>query len=267
MYRRTVYQVAISNSAITCSYDLVEKLTPATPERIENFFTNTRTDLFRMITDWEKSGQGEGGRDQEDDAVDEADNDDDVPTSVNIVAENTDRHRALHSRSSFLNGKPSYLLYYWELAEEHQLLASSLQRLSNDVGAIGASSAPLIYSATGRSSITGSGDRTTRHQEEHDEDSILYALVESLQHLVESQRNLLADRAIDREHDRRENSRKRRFERRSTLMDLARKYRRDYAELGSGNDEHHKRLSDHFVSELSALEKEIRELESVDVED
>jgi hypothetical protein len=39
--------------------------------------------------------------------------------------------------ASFLNGKPSYLLYFWELADAHQLLQSSLQRLNSSTGASG----------------------------------------------------------------------------------------------------------------------------------
>ena len=44
-------------------------------------------------------------------------------------------------------------------------------------------------------------------------------LVQSLQDLVDSQRSLLSDRALDREHQERENTRKRRFDRRSFLVD------------------------------------------------
>ena len=48
---------------------------------------------------------------------------------------------AMQNQTAFLNGKPSYLLYYfWELADRNQLLLSSLQRLDDDVGASDASS-------------------------------------------------------------------------------------------------------------------------------
>jgi hypothetical protein len=39
--------------------------------------------------------------------------------------------RALHTRAAFLNGRPSYLLYFWEVTDRHQLLQSDLQRLSD----------------------------------------------------------------------------------------------------------------------------------------
>ena len=41
--------------------------------------------------------------------------------------------RALETRAAFLNGRPPYLLYFWEVADCHQLLQSSLQRLSDSV--------------------------------------------------------------------------------------------------------------------------------------
>jgi hypothetical protein len=59
--------------------------------------------------------------------------------------------RALQSQAAFLNGRPSYLLYYWKVADAHQLLQSSLQRLHNDIaGACDASSAPSTASGGSR---------------------------------------------------------------------------------------------------------------------
>ena len=52
--------------------------------------------------------------------------------------------RALDSRAAFLYGKPSYLMYFWEIADRHQLLQSSLQRLHESVGASDASTAPSV---------------------------------------------------------------------------------------------------------------------------
>lgn len=45
-------------------------LTPATPLKIEDSLASMRSDLLRIITCWEQSGQGEGGRDHEDDVPD-----------------------------------------------------------------------------------------------------------------------------------------------------------------------------------------------------
>jgi hypothetical protein len=100
-----------------------------------------RTELMRLITDWEKSGQGDGGLI-------------DIGESAD-VGDTTQRqfggldHRspgALNDRSAFLrHNKCSYLLILWEEAEKHQLLASTLQRLDRTVGAPDAMHTPSVY--------------------------------------------------------------------------------------------------------------------------
>jgi hypothetical protein len=65
---------------IDCCHNLVVHLTPATPQRIQDFFTSTRSDLLRIISNWEMSGQGDGGRENEDATVD----DNSSSTSVDI---------------------------------------------------------------------------------------------------------------------------------------------------------------------------------------
>jgi hypothetical protein len=105
------------------------------------FFTSTRSDLLRVISNWEMSGQGDGGRENKDGStVDEnsssmsIDIEDELPpTSMGGNLCNRPP-RALDNRAALLNGRPSYLLYFWEVADTHQLLASSLQRLSNNAG-------------------------------------------------------------------------------------------------------------------------------------
>ena len=58
-------------AATPCTYDLVVPgLIPATPQKIEDLFTAMRSDLIRIIRNWEQSGQGEGGMDQEQDNAD-----------------------------------------------------------------------------------------------------------------------------------------------------------------------------------------------------
>ena len=48
-------------SAIDCSHEHVVELSQATPQRIEDLMVSMRSDLIRIITRWEQSGQGEGG--------------------------------------------------------------------------------------------------------------------------------------------------------------------------------------------------------------
>ena len=67
---------------------------------------------------------------------------------------------ALQSRAAFLRGRPSYLLYFWELADRHQLLQSALQRLNDDVAVSDASSAPSATSSA--TSNNGAADNSRR---------------------------------------------------------------------------------------------------------
>ena len=165
--------------AIDCSHSNVEMLSPATPQKIEDILVSMRSGLLCIITRWEQSGQGEGGRDPEEI---EQHHDEEQGSEYDIIESVVDDNtslcaeegqesirgggsvlggllsgrpaRALQSRASFLNGKPSYLLYFWEVADTHQLLQeSSLQRLNSNTGASDASFAPSI------SNTTSSGSR------------------------------------------------------------------------------------------------------------
>jgi hypothetical protein len=166
--------------------------------------------------------------------------------------------RALQSRAAFLNGRPSYLLSFWEVADSHQLLQSSLQRLTNNTGAVDASSAPSVRSTYSGSTHSG-GSRNQQgrwhHSQEEQQDQQLFTpLMESLRDLAESQQQMRIDREQDQVHERdmeekrrhserREHFRKRLFQRRTELVDLARKYCKLNAELDM-SDERSRQLSD-----------------------
>ncbi len=277
-------------SATDCSYDQVAGLAPATPQKIADIIVSMRSDLLRIITRWEQSGQGEGGRDPQEEEVEEKEvegDDESFFTSQATEDSSTRRDtigglngrspRALQSRASFLNGRPSYLLYFWEVADAHQLLQSSLQRLSNNTGATDASCAP---STTASSSGGSRGAQRRRQQQIQETDantdvlgSSWMPLVESIKELAECQRQVVLDRAEDRHHERQledqrqesigaERCRERAFRRRAELA-LARKYRKLNAELDP-NDERSKRLSEFYVNEGRQLEDELRQLNTSD---
>lgn len=140
-----------------------------------------RCKLLTIIKNWEASGQGDGGMDREHNGEDDEPNqevdendvlgreqdegDDDEQQEHQEIADlnvgeinNNERSstapmfgslrqrpaRALDSRGAFLRGMPSYILYYWEVAESQQLLSSCLQRLSNQANATDASSVALV---------------------------------------------------------------------------------------------------------------------------
>ena len=95
---------------------------------------------------------GKGGRDktQEEDEEEQGDDKESCITTDDDSRRRRDRSigvltgrppRALQSRAAFLNGRPSYLLYYWEDADAHQLLQSFLQCLHNNTGVCDALSA------------------------------------------------------------------------------------------------------------------------------
>jgi hypothetical protein len=136
-------------TAIDCSHHLVGTMMPATPQKVEDHLASFRTHLNRIIEMWERSGQGDGGYHAagEDSKVDEGFEiiDQASPRFGALASRNP---RALAGRAAFLHGKPSYLLYFWELADQHQLLRSALQRFDEDSGASDASSAPSAISRT-----------------------------------------------------------------------------------------------------------------------
>ena len=269
-------------SATVCSYEQVQALSPATPQKIQDILASMRCDLLRIISRWEQSGQGEGGMDEELDD-ENAGVSLSGASSVSEDDENQHQHgslarrpaRALQTRAAFLNGRPSYLLYFWEVADCHQLLQSSLQRLSNGTGASDAScTVSTAYSSSGASSL-GRRKRKRRYQNDTENDeqesSTLLPLVNSIQELTACQRQLWSDRNDDRLHEQqlnqrrqatvmREQQRERIFRRKAELNDIARSYRKLDAELDP-NDERSSRLSNFYVNECLRIENEIRSLE------
>ena len=141
-------------SSIDISHGAVSNLSDATPSKVEDMLTVIRTHLIRLITDWERSGQGEGGHvNVAGEDIEGLADKEMIPTVPAVVYEFTDtefgqlanRGRpALATRRNFLQGKPSYLLYYWELMDRHQLLSSTVQRFDEGFAAADAKSVPTI---------------------------------------------------------------------------------------------------------------------------
>ena len=61
---------------IAIPWDTVEKLLPATPEKVEEIWNSMNLALKRGISNWERSGQGDGGYTGEDDDDEEEDDND-----------------------------------------------------------------------------------------------------------------------------------------------------------------------------------------------
>jgi hypothetical protein len=137
----------------------VKHLIPATAIKVKNYLSSMRADLSRMIKNWELSGQGDGSliNDVGDDDPSPEDDGLSLPGAANTPTTPSAKpsfgqlenrtSAAMDSRANFLNGKPSYLLMFWELADKHQLLASTLQRLDRAAVA-GAEVVQPVYKIT-----------------------------------------------------------------------------------------------------------------------
>lgn len=139
------------SEATDCSHRHVAMLMQAAPQKVEDALASMRSNLLRIIQNWERSGQGEGGRHEDGGEANGQEEEDFIiyDTSSDRFGSLSGRPAcALQNRAAFLCGKPSYLLYFWELADQHQLLQSTLQRLDDDVAASDASSAPSSTSSS-----------------------------------------------------------------------------------------------------------------------
>ena len=124
---------------ISIPFDAVANIQPATPEKVEEKWNSMNLALKRVIQNWERSGQGFGGY------VDEPGEEDDVdePGGEDGGEDNeafafgclTGRTQsALDMRRNFFDGKNVYLLYLWDVLEEHGLTQSTMQQLQDGVG-------------------------------------------------------------------------------------------------------------------------------------
>lgn len=98
------------------------------------------TVLKRTIPKWERSGQGEGGHNGDD-------NDDDVDKPAFGVLEGRSCF-ALSKIQDFFENNNSYVIYLWHMIAKHQLISSSMNMLADGVGSrSGAKGIPTAISA------------------------------------------------------------------------------------------------------------------------
>ena len=161
---------------IDLSHTRVASLTPADATMVKNRLSALRAKLLGVISRWETSGQGDGGRHNEEnedndmelqnEGEDEGEDDVVVPLFVSGISipgsvSATDKDGwgtlegrpqcALDSRENFLQGNPSWYLYFWEMADTYQLLDSTMQRLNSKVGlANGAQGTTTVHSKNKR---------------------------------------------------------------------------------------------------------------------
>ena len=137
---------------ISIPFDVVSNCQPATPEKVEEKWNAMNLALKRGIQNWERSGQGDGGHVNEDDNSESGDNyneddvdneDDNVGTSFGSLKSRG--RSALDLRRNFFDDKYTYLLYLWDVLDEHDLVNSTMQQLLGGIGsANGSTDVPSV---------------------------------------------------------------------------------------------------------------------------
>jgi len=168
--------------SIPVNHAEVAHLLPADPTKVENKFVELRANLLRIIDNWSRSGQGEGGR-----SVPLGDEEpEEAPTGFGSLQEASEE--ALQNRRNFLQGRPPFILYYWELADRLDLLKTTCQKMSSAVGAADAGQAPSTFvrrPSSTSSRRVGSGGRGPRN---HDPEEVLFG---SVAHMAQGQDDMI----------------------------------------------------------------------------
>jgi hypothetical protein len=147
---------------ISIPFDAVCNFMPATPEKVEEKWNAMNLALKRQIQNWERSGQGDGGYTEDDDEENNTDGDDDVEEdNMNTFGSLKGRsQRALDLHQNFFNERSTYLLYLWDVLDEHNLVQSSMQQLLVGIGSGNGS--------TGVPSVIGGGGKRTSDGDAND---------------------------------------------------------------------------------------------------
>jgi hypothetical protein len=90
-------------------------------------------------------GQGDGGIEEEED--DEDDNPEIDPQEKVDWGRSKGRTGAFDCRESFLGQYPSYLLYFWDVLDQTDLFNTTMNRLSDETGALSPNEVPGIILA------------------------------------------------------------------------------------------------------------------------
>lgn len=141
----------------------VEDMAKATAEKCEAKFSSMMVELNRVIGNWERSGQGDGGIEEGDDEEEARE----LGHPEYGSLENRTRG-ALDQRHSFVGYNQSYLLYLWHMLDKHSLLGSSLQRLNDNVSAAnGGEGVPSVFDVddnTDGASLNSKSDSTSKNE-------------------------------------------------------------------------------------------------------
>ena len=196
---------------ISIPFDAVLEFMAATPEKVEERWNSMNLALKRAITNWERSGQGDGGvveLDDDDDEGDESSGGDVGDRTKNFGSLNGRGQQALDLRRNFFSDKNTYLLYLWDVLDEHGLVQSSMQQLLDGIGASdGFDGVPSVI--TGRRKSDGDESlASSKKQNTNSLEAAIKSVGESLSEYSKSvssaQRSSRADHANDLKHKERE---------------------------------------------------------------
>ena len=119
---------------ISIPFDAICHFMPATPEKVEEKWNAMNLALKRQIQNWERSGQGDGGYTEEVDDNNNCDDDMDEDNMITFGSLKGRPQRALDLRQNFFDCRNTYLLYLWDVLDEHDLVQSSMQQLLEGIG-------------------------------------------------------------------------------------------------------------------------------------
>lgn len=161
---------------IDIGYDATAGFARASPTKVRDKLAKMKTDLTSIINKWERSGQGEGGRLE--DEVDDDDEFEHLEGNLDGLEEDADepeaqqpskgeqfewgrsegRQGAFDCRESFLGSNPSYLLYFWDVLNNNDLFNTTMNRMSDEAGASSPNEVPCIVAGNSSRSTASSTD-------------------------------------------------------------------------------------------------------------
>ena len=113
---------------VDISYDAVKKFGPITSEKVKELLTKMRCTLNIIIAKWERSGNGDGSR---------GDDDNDEFTQDDIENDVLPCIGGADDRANFLKGECISHLYLWQKSKEHEVFHTVMQRICNDANMTG----------------------------------------------------------------------------------------------------------------------------------
>jgi hypothetical protein len=114
-------------------------LAKATPQKCEGKFNAVVLNLKRIITMWERSGQGEGGFLHEEE---------EAQLRLNDFGSLAGRsENALSNRTNFVRNKDKHFLFLWDLIDKYDLLKTCMQVIGLEFAAASADNVRVIYDA------------------------------------------------------------------------------------------------------------------------